>query len=94
MAELKYKSIIPNNKPNWLLTIQNWINQQYKGLPLRNERSEFDVLQYFIDVAISDLSKTRVISRSVISTEIRTDTGKTVLFIKRNDKVLQTYYIE
>ena len=87
MAELKYKSIIPNNKPYWLLTIQNWIEQQY-------ERSEFDALQYFITVAIGELSKTRAISRSVISTEIRTDTGKTVLFIKRNNKVLQTYYIE
>lgn len=32
MAELKYKSIIPNDKPRWLKIIQTWVDKQYNGL--------------------------------------------------------------
>ncbi len=32
--------------------------------------------------------------KSVVTTEIRTDEGKTVLFVKRNGRVEVTYYFE
>lgn len=94
MAKLKYKSIIPNNKPFWLLKIQYLVSVQYGGLLLKNDPGEYEALKYFIDVGIDTLIKERLISRSEIETEIRTDEGKTVLFIKRNGKIIQTYYIE
>lgn len=94
MAQLKYKSIIPNNKPHWLLLIQSQVSQQYADLFLNNTEREFEALKYFIDISIDSLRKTKAIVRSVIETEVRTDEGKTVLFIKRNGKILQTYYIE
>ena len=94
MAELKYKSIIPNNKPGWLKTIQVWVDKQYNGLVVQNRTSDFDALKFFIDTAIASLKESKIISRSDVTTEIRTDEGKTVLFIKRNRMVLQTYYIE
>ena len=94
MAELKYKSIIPNNKPGWLKTIQVWVDKQYNGLVVQNRTSDFDALKFFIDTAIVNLKENNVITRSDVTTEIRTDEGKTVLFIKRNGMMLQTYYIE
>lgn len=94
MAKLKYKSIIPTGKPYWLLLIQYQVGQQYAGLSLRNTADEFEALKYFIDTSIGELYKNKTVTRSVIETEIRTDEGKTVLFIRRNGKMLQTYYIE
>lgn len=94
MGKLKYYSIIPNNKPRWLVIIQNWVDKQYNGLTVQSKDSDFDALQFFIDTAIASLKESKIISRSDVTTEIRTDEGKTVLFIKRNGMVLQTYYIE
>ncbi len=94
MAELKYKSIIPNNKPGWLKIIQAWVDKQYNGLIVQNNESDFDALKFFIDTAIISLKENKTITRSEVTTEIRTDEGKTVLFIKRNGMMLQTYYIE
>ena len=34
--KLKYKSIIPNNKPRWLKIIQTWVDKQYNGLIIQN----------------------------------------------------------
>lgn len=94
MAKLKYKSIIPNGKPFWLLKIQYLVSVQYGSLPLKNDYAEYEALKYFIDISIGTLMKERLISRSEVETEIRTDEGKTVLFIKRSGKMVQTYYIE
>ena len=94
MAELKYKSIIPNDKPRWLKIIQTWVDKQYNGLIVQNNKSNFDALKFFIDTAIVSLKENKTITRSEVTTEIRTDEGKTVLFIKRNGMMLQTYYIE
>ena len=92
--KLKYKSIIPHNNPRWLKIIQTWVDKQYNGLIIQNNKSNFDALKFFIDTAIVSLKENKTITRSEVTTEIRTDEGKTVLFIKRNGMMLQTYYIE
>lgn len=93
MAKLKYKSIIPNNKPIWLLSLQlnvsNKFDHDYEG-----DMFDFDDLKKYIDACLIELQKQGLIHRSLVTTEIRSDEDKTVLFIRRNDKMLQTYYFE
>lgn len=90
MAKLRYKSIIPHTKPEWLLQLQVDISNQHYHVPF----SDLETLKRFIDDRIHDLIMNRAINRSIVSTEVRTDSGKTVLLIIRNERVIQTYYFE
>ncbi len=90
MAKLRYKSIIPNTKPEWLLQLQVDISNQHYYVPF----SDLETLKRFIDDRIHGLIMNGTINRSIVSTEVRTDSGKTVLLIIRNERVIQTYYFE
>lgn len=94
MGKLRYKSIIPHSKPMWLLKLQFIISQEYESVELENNVMEFERLDAFIRKSIHGLMDGGDIRRSVVDTEIRTDEGKTVLFVNRNGMVLQTYYIQ
>ena len=78
----------------WLLKLQYVISEKYGDRTLQGTSQDFDNLKSFVDAGIRTLCDHGDISRSEVSTEIRTDEGKTVLFIRRNGKVVQTYYIE
>lgn len=94
MGKLRYKSIIPHNKPTWLLELQLVISQKYDDVEFENSAAEFERLYTFVHEVIYDMIYNGVIRRSVVNAEVRTDEGKTVLFICRNGKLLQTYYIQ
>ena len=91
MAQLKNKSIIPNSRPLWLLELQAWVSAQYKGRYDAGDLRDFEHLARFIQEVLPRLQSPM---KSVVTTEIRTDEGKTVLFIKRNKRVVVTYYFE
>lgn len=91
MAQLKYKSIIPSSKPMWLLELQMWVSTQFYGCNYAGELHDFEVINNFIQ---ENLKKLQPKMKSVVTTEIRTDEGKIVLFVKRNDRVVLTYYFE
>ncbi len=90
MKKLKYKSIIPNTKPNWLLKLQMEVAEQNTYHPF----PDLETLKSFIDARIHSLIENKEIRRSFVETEVRTDNGKTILLIIRNERVVQTYYFE
>lgn len=92
MAVLRYKSNIPNAKPKWLLELQKSIYWAYLYFNTDGNAWDFRVLKAFIDIRLEALRKDRMIQRCTVETEVRTDEGKTVLFIKRNGHLVQTYY--
>ena len=88
---LKYRTMIPNDLPQWLESLRNEITESCIGTQFSKE--SLSVIQYVIDRRVLRLLCRRVI-RSLIETEIREDEGKQVLFIKRNGRVLLTFYVE
>lgn len=94
MGKLRYRSVIPHNKPMWLLKLQYLISQEYDDVELENSTVELEKIDAFIRKNIHGLIDSRDIRRSVVETEVRSDDGRTVLFIFRNDRLLQTYYIQ
>jgi hypothetical protein len=94
MGKLRYKSVIPHNKPMWLLKLQFLISQEYDDVELENNAVELEKIDSFIRKSIHSLIDSRDVCRSVVETEVRSDDGRTVLFIFRNGRLLQTYYIQ
>lgn len=94
MGKLRYKSAIPHNKPMWLLKLQFLISQEYDDAELENSAVGLEKIDAFIRKSIHGLVDSRDIRRSVVETEVRSDDGRTVLFIFRNGRLLQTYYIQ
>ena len=84
MEMLRYKSVCPNDKPMWLLKLQMAISNTYSLRGIKD----------FIDWFISKLYVRKDITvKSDISTYLMREDGQTQLLIKRNGKLIQTYYI-
>ena len=94
MGKLRYKSAIPHINPMWLLKLQLLNSQEYDNAELENNVVELEKIDAFIRKSIHDLVDSKDIRRSVVETEVRSDDGRTVLFIFRNGRLLQTYYIQ
>jgi hypothetical protein len=94
MAQIKYSSIIPNDKPQWLLNVQAVVKEVLDDVELQGNERDFKNLKSFVDAKIQAERERGTLFRSIITTEIRTDEGRTVLHIYRNHQLVQTYYIE
>ena len=94
MAQIKYSSIIPNDKPQWLLNVQAVVKEVLDDVELQGNERDFKNLKSFVDAKIQAERERGTLFRSTITTEIRTDEGRTVLHIYRNYQLVQTYYIE
>ena len=93
MAQIKYSSIIPNDKPQWLLNVQAVVKEVLDDVELQGNERDFKNLKSFVDAKIQAERERGTLFRSTITTEIRTDEGRTVLHIYRNHQLVQTYYI-
>lgn len=94
MAQIKYSSIIPNDKPQWLLNVQAAVKEVLDDVELQGNERDFKNLKSFVDAKIQAECERGTLFRSTVTTEIRTDEGRTVLHIYRNYQLVQTYYIE
>jgi len=94
MAQIKYSSIIPNDKPQWLLNVQAVVKEVLDDVELQGNERDFKNLKSFVDAKIQAERERGTVFRSTVTTEIRTDEGRTVLHIYRNHQLVQTYYIE
>lgn len=94
MAKVKYKSIIPNDKPQWLLNVQAVVKEVLDDVELQGNERDFKNMKSFVDAKIQAERERGTLCRSTVATEIRTDEGRTVLHIYRNHQLVQIYYIE
>ena len=96
MGRLKYYSMIPNDKPEWLLRLQMAISQRFGGEWEDSQYFWEDLKQFVIDElwTMLDNRGCKAAIRSKVTIDLVTDEGKTVLHIKRNRIVVQTYWIE
>lgn len=94
MAKVLYSSIIPNDKPQWLLNVQKAVKNTTRGMYLQGNERDFQNLQAFVNAEIAALRSCGYIRAEKVTTEIRTNEGRTVLHIYRNHQLVQTYYIE
>lgn len=95
MGKLRYRSMIPNDKPVWLLRLQLEISQAYSIRGMEDTPEDWQWLKDLVNAKIMEFYNRRDIAvLSEIEAAIVTDEGKTVLHIKRNKKVVQTYYIQ
>lgn len=94
MAQIKYSSIIPNDKPQWLLNVQQSVAAATGRMILQGGERDFQNLQAFVNAEIAAQRSLGNIRAEKVKTEIRTDEGRTVLHIYRNYQLVQTYYIE
>lgn len=94
MAQVKYSSIIPNDKPGWLLNVQKAVELATGCMSLQGNERDFMNLQAFINAEIAAQRSRGNIRAEKVETELRTDEGRTVLHIYRNHQLVQTYYIE
>lgn len=94
MAQIKYSSIIPNDKPQWLLNVQQSVAAATGRMNLQGSGRDFQNLQAFVNAEIAAQRSLGNIRAEKVKTEIRTDEGRTVLHIYRNYQLVQTYYIE
>lgn len=92
---LRYKSVCPNDKPMWLLKLQMAISNTYSLRGIEDTEEEWKQLKDFVDWFISKLYVRKDIAvKSDISTYLMREDGRiTQLLIKRNGKLIQTYYI-
>lgn len=94
MAHIKYTSIIPNDKPRWLLHVQQSVALATGNMVFQGRERDFVNLKLFVDAEIEAQYSRGNIRADMVKTEIRTDEGRTVLHIYRNQMLVQTYYIE
>lgn len=93
--KLKYYSMIPHDKPEWLLRLQMEVSQHYVLRGIDNTPEDWLVLQDFVDAFIRSLYTRRdIMVRSEVTADLMTEDGETRLIIKRNGKPLQVYYIQ
>ena len=89
MGKLKYYSMTPHDKPEWLLRLQFEVSQRYTSRGIENTPEEWLALQDFVDAFIRSLSTRRAIMvRSEVTADLMTEDGAR-LIIKRNGKPLQ-----
>ena len=95
MGKLKYYSMTPNDKPEWLLRLQFEVSQHYTLRGIDNTPEEWMDLLDFIDAFIQTLYTRRdIMVRSDVTADLLTEDGETRLIVKRNGKPLQVYYIQ
>lgn len=94
MATVFYSSIIPNDKPGWLLAVQKAVEEATGRMTLQGNERDFTNLQAFINAEIAAQRSRGGIRAEKVTTEMRTDEGRTVIHIYRNHQLVQTYYIE
>lgn len=95
MEMLRYKSVCSNDKPMWLLKLQMAISNTYSLREIEDTEDEWKQLKDFVDWFISKLYVRKDITvKSDISTYLMREDGQTQLLIKRNGKLIQTYYIQ
>ena len=95
MEKLKYYSMTPNDKPDWLLRLQLEISQHYALCGIEDTPEGWLALYDFVNTVIRSLYIRRDIKiRSEVSADLLTEDGETRLLIKRNGKPLQVYYIQ
>ena len=95
MGKLKYYSMTPNNKPDWLLRLQMEVSQHYALRGIEDTPEDWLDLQDFVDAFIRSLYMRRDIKiRSEVTADLLTEDGETRLIIKRNGRPLQVYYIQ
>ena len=95
MGKLKYYSMTPNDKPEWLLRLQLEISQHYAIRGIEDTPEDWLALQDFVDAFIRSLYMRRdIMVRSEVAADLLTEDGETRLIIKRNSKPLQVYYIQ
>ena len=95
MGKLKYYSMTPNDKPDWLLRLQFEVSQHYALRGIEDTPEDWLDLQDFINAFIRSLYMRRDIKiRSEVTADLLTEDGETRLLIKRNEKPLQVYYIQ
>lgn len=94
MAQVTYKSVIPNDKPQWLQELDAAVST-IAFIQVRGTEQDFRNLDMFLRAEIGrQTTLGRIRNDSKIETEIRTDSGKTVLMLFRNRVLVQTYFIE
>lgn len=89
-----YKSMIPNSKPQWLLNVQRAVSDVDDMMMLEGNERDYNNLKSFLDAAIESQRVRGHIRTEKVSTEIRTDEGRTVIHVWRNNDIVQTYFIE
>ena len=95
MGKLKYYSMTPNDKPEWLLRLQFEVSQHYAIRGIEDTPEDWLALQDFVDAFIRSLYTRRdIMVRSEVAADLLTEDGETRLIIKRNSKPLQVYYIQ
>ena len=95
MGKLKYYSMTPNDKPEWLLRLQFEVSQHYAMRGIEDTPEDWLALQDFVDTFIRSLYTRRdIMVRSEVAADLLTEDGETRLIIKRNSKPLQVYYIQ
>lgn len=95
MAKVHYKSTIPNDKPQWLFNLQSVVSRVLDGVELQNNERTYRNLKMFIDAKVqAERERGNLQKGTAVKTEIRTDEGKTVIHLFRNQVIVQTYYIE
>lgn len=95
MGKLKYYSMTPNDKPEWLLRLQLEVSQHYAMRGIEDTPEEWMDLLDFIDAFIRSLYTRRdIMVKSEVTADLLTEDEETRLLIKRNGKPLQVYYIQ
>ena len=93
--KLKYYSMTPNDKPDWLLRLQMEVSQHYALRGIDNTPEDWLALQDFVDAFIHSIYVRKDINvRSDVTADLLTEDGETRLIIKRNGRPLQVYYIQ
>nr|DAV78537.1 MAG TPA: hypothetical protein [Caudoviricetes sp.] len=94
MAILTYKcNLAKEKRSKWLTyliaTLHNAERRTYDG-----NMTDFTNLQCGLNKFIKEMQQAGILARSKVTTEIREDSGETVLFIKRNGTPLLSIYIK
>lgn len=85
----------PSDKPEWLLRLQLDISIEYAQREIEDTQENWEDLKGYVDALIRGMYDRKDIRiQSDVSTELRSDEGKTVLWVKRNNKVIQIYHIK
>ncbi len=92
MEQIKYYSIIPNSKPDWLLMLTYETTIYLEGVTVEDNDSFWVNFKKAIDKEIKELyNENKIIS--VVCSKIVTDECKTVIHINRNNRTVQIFYI-
>lgn len=95
MGKLKYYSMTPNDKPEWLLRLQFEVSQHYAMRGIEDTPEDWLALQDFVDAFIHSIYVRKDINvRSDVAADLLTEDGETRLIVKRNGKPLQVYYMQ